>query len=147
MNDWKLLVVANETVASEAVREMVEEHTHGRRADVLVVAPALSSRLAFWLSDNGAARRHAAERLEGCLAPLRAAGIHAEGVVGDANPLLAIGDALALFDADEILIATHPPGESHWLEHNVIDRAQQRVSIPVHHLVVEGSRVAGVVAA
>ena len=36
--------------------------------------------------------------------------------VGDSVPLLAIEDALAEFDADEIVISTLPPSQSHWLD-------------------------------
>jgi GABA permease len=78
---------------------------------------------------------------------LRAAGLAAEGDVGDASPLLAIGDALRVFDADEVLIATHPPGSSNWLERSVVSRARARFSLPIHHLVVEGDRLLRLAAA
>ena len=137
---FHLLVVANETVASEPVRELIQTEASTADARVLVVAPALNSRLAFWLTDNRDARRAAAQRLEACLLPLREAGVHAEGLVADANPLVAIDDALASFPADEILLATHPPGRSHWLERNVVARARARFGVPVHHVVVEAER-------
>jgi hypothetical protein len=55
--------------------------------------------------------------------------------VGDANPLLAIADALAEFPATEIVIATHPPGHSHWLERGLIDKAQVQFDLPIAHVV------------
>ena len=74
-------------------------------AEVLVVAPALNSRLRRWLSDEDEARRRA-EQLAGAFVDLLArGGVHAEGRVGDADPLLAIADALPTFPADEIVIA------------------------------------------
>src|SRR5437764_924842 len=51
-----------------------------------------------------------------------------------------LADALALFPADEVVIATHPPGRSSWLERNVVSRARARFHTPIHHLVVEGDR-------
>jgi hypothetical protein len=84
----------------------------------------------------GAARGE--RRLAGTLAALRAAGVDVDGWVGDADPLLAIEDALAVFPADELLIATHPEERSNWLAHDLVGRACARFSLPVLHLVVDG---------
>jgi GABA permease len=46
-------------------------------------------------------------------------------------------DALRLFPADEVMISTHPPGRSNWLEHDVVDRARERFDLPVTHVVVD----------
>jgi nucleotide-binding universal stress UspA family protein len=73
-------------------------------ADVLVVAPALNSRLRHWVSDEDAARRRAEHRVAAFVEHLERRGIHAQGRVGDADPLLAIADALSVFPADEIVI-------------------------------------------
>ena len=81
-------------------------------ADVLVVAPALNSRLRRWTSDEDGARRRAAARAEAFVERLRSHGVHAEGRVGDGDPVQAIADTLATFPADEIVIAAHP-GRSH----------------------------------
>ena len=91
----RVLVLANETVESDVLRRLVESRA-GVGANVLVVAPALNSRLAFWTSDDRRARRAAAERVRGCLARLRDAAVRAEGCVGDADPLLALEDAQEL---------------------------------------------------
>lgn len=77
-------------------------------AEVLVVAPATNSRLRHWLSDDDRARRLAEERAGALVAGLEQRGVHAEGRVGDADPLLAIADALPTFAADEIVIAAEP---------------------------------------
>ena len=96
------------------------------KANVLVVAPALNSRLRRWVSDEDRARRHASERLRAYLDQLEQHGVNAEGRVGDADPLLAIADALATFPADEIVIAADavPPAE------HLARRARKRFSIP-----------------
>src|SRR5438093_13290270 len=94
----RILVVANETVADDVLHDAVTA-VGARSAAVLVVAPALNGRLAHWSCDVDRARRAAEERLTLSLASLRFAGIEAEGYVGDADPLLAIDDALRLFAA------------------------------------------------
>ena len=102
---------------------------------MLVVAPALNSRLRHWVSDVDAAAARARERVELALAELRERGISACGQVGDSDPMLAIADALANFAASEIVIATHPAGRSNWLERGLIEKARARFAVPVTHLV------------
>jgi hypothetical protein len=46
-----------------------------------------------------------------------------------------IEDALAEFPATEIVIVTHPPGQSNWLERRLIERATSRFALPITHLV------------
>jgi hypothetical protein len=132
----RVLVVSNETVEADVLRDTIA--THARRTEVVVVAPALNSRLRHWLSDEDPARRAAERRLRGCLEALARAGVDADGWVGDADPLTAIDDALAVFPADELLIATHPEERSNWLAHDLVARACGRFSLPVVHLVVDG---------
>jgi nucleotide-binding universal stress UspA family protein len=79
-------------------------------AEVLVVAPALNSRLRRWLSDEDEARRRAEGLAATFVELLRRGGAHAEARVGDADPMLAIADALPTFSADEIVIAGRPEG-------------------------------------
>ena len=132
----RVLVISNETVEAEILRETIAARAD--RTQVLVVAPALNTRLRHWLSDEDPARRAAERRLAGALAALRAAGVDVDGWVGDADPLLAIEDALAVFPADELLIATHPEARSNWLAHDLVGRACARFALPVLHLVVDG---------
>jgi hypothetical protein len=66
--------------------------------------------------------------------------IRAEGVVGDADPLQAIDDALRVFRADEIVIAAHPEGRSNWLARGVVERARRRYAQPIIHVVVDTAR-------
>jgi hypothetical protein len=135
----RVLVVSNETVQAEILRDTIAAHGHAIEA--LVVAPALNRRLRHWTSDEDRARREAGARLAGCLATLTDAGVPVDGWVGDADPLLAIADALAVFPADELLIATHPEERSNWLAHDLVARACARFSLPVVHLVVEDAGV------
>ena len=65
------------------------------------------------------------------------AGLKARGEVGDSDPNVAIEDALRQFPADEIIISTHPPERSRWLEHGVVQRARDEIDLPVTHVVVD----------
>jgi GABA permease len=136
----RVLVVANETVTSDVLRRTIELAATRTETDVLVVAPALNTRLGHWSSADDGARRSAEERLAACLASLRRDGVRVEGLVGDADPLLAAEDALRLFPADELVIATHPEGQSNWLARNVVARARVRFRIPIVHIVVDPVR-------
>jgi GABA permease len=132
----RILVVANETVAGRALRGEVV-HRAGSDADVLVVCPALNSLLRHWASDEDRARAEAQARLDESLGALAGEGVQARGEVGDADPIQAIDDALRTFGADEIIVSTHPPGRSNWLEKDVIVRARERYDCPISHVVVD----------
>jgi hypothetical protein len=128
----RILVVANQTLEGSALRDVVTLSTRGASpAEVLVVAPALNSRLRHWLSDEDEARRSAGRRLEASLKRLRAVGIEAEGRVGDPDPLQAITDALHEFEAQEIVVPTHREGRAHRLTRDLVGRARRRFAQPV----------------
>jgi hypothetical protein len=133
----KILVVANETVAGRALRGEIVHRTEGTEAEVFVVCPALNSRIRHWTSDEDRARAEAQDRLHTSLAALAEGGVEARGEVGDDDPMQAIEDALRTFGADEIIISTHPPGRSNWLEREVIVRARERFDLPITHVVVD----------
>jgi GABA permease len=75
--------------------------------------------------------------MELSLIAIRDAGLKARGEVGDSDPNLAIEDALRVFAAEEIVISTHPPDKSRWLEHGVVRRTREEVDLPVTHVVVD----------
>jgi hypothetical protein len=133
----RILVIANETVGGDPLREQIEERSAGYDTEVLVVSPALNSPIRHWASDEDPAREEARRRLEASLERLRANGIEASGEVGDADPLQAIEDAVRTFGPDEIIISTHPAGRSHWLERGVVSGARQRFAVPISHVVVD----------
>jgi hypothetical protein len=136
-DERRVLVIANETVGGETLRDCIRQKTEGFREEVLVVTPALNSPLKHWASDDDAARAAAQRRLDASLARLREAGVDARGEVGDGEPLQAIEDALRTFGADEIIISTHPEGRSHWLERGVVTHARERFAVPITHVVVD----------
>jgi hypothetical protein len=133
---FRILVVANETVEGDALHDLIASHAAGRDTDVVVVAPALNSRLRHWLSDEDGARREADARLVRSLLRLAEAGITSYGWIGDADPLVAMEDALAIFPADELIISTHPESRSNWLARDLVGRAREHFGLPTAHVVV-----------
>jgi hypothetical protein len=136
-NERRILVIANETVGGGELRDAIERAVSGYRAHVLVVVPALNTKLRHWVSDEDGARAAAQSRLADSLARLSAAGIDARGEVGDADPVQSIADGLRTFGADEVIISTHPEGRSNWLERGVVDTARERFAVPITHVVVD----------
>jgi GABA permease len=130
-----ILVIANRTCPCPTLVDEVARRAIDTSALVLVVAPALNSRLRHWVSDVDEAVARARDRVGFAVAELRERGVSARGEVGDANPLLAIADALAGFPASELVIATHPEGRSNWLERGLIEKAAARFDLPITHLV------------
>ncbi|HET9243147.1 MAG TPA: universal stress protein [Gaiella sp.] len=139
----RILVVANETVGGEELRDLLGRKAAGVREDVLLVCPALNSKLRTWTSDEDGARAAAQARLDTSLERLEELGVRARGEIGDGDPLQALEDALREFPADEIVVSTHPPGRSHWLEQGVVETARMRYDVPVTHVVVDLSARAG----
>jgi hypothetical protein len=136
-DEHRILVVANETVGGPELLSEIRERSGGRATRVLVVSPALNSPLRHWVSDEDEARTAAQERLDASLTSMRAAGIDAEGEIGDGDPIQAIEDAVRTFRPDELVLSTHPAGRSHWLERGVVDKARERFALPVTHVVVD----------
>jgi hypothetical protein len=145
----RMLVVANETVGGRALLEEIQNRSKGRRSEIVVVVPALtSSALEHWSSDVDEALAAAKQRLDESLAAMRAIELDAKGHVGDHHePNAAIEDALRDFPADELIISTHPPERSRWLEGGVVERARRDVPLPVTHVVVDLEAEAGAAAA
>jgi nucleotide-binding universal stress UspA family protein len=133
----RILVVANETLLGDALRDCILEKSGDRHAEVRVVAPALNSPLRHWVSDEDGARAAAQERLETSVERLQEAGFDASGEIGDGDPLQALEDALRTFGPDEVIISTHPVGRSHWLEHDIVESARDRFAVPITHVVVD----------
>ena len=134
---YRILIVANETLSGRALRNEISQRGHGGEALLKVVCPALNSKIRHWTNEEDAARAAAGERLQALLAHLRGEGFDVDGDIGDDDPVQAMEDGLRRFPADEVIISTHPPGRSNWLERDVVERARQRCDIRVTHVVVD----------
>jgi GABA permease len=135
--EHRILVVANETVGGNELLSEIRNRSAGAHTRVLVVCPALNSPVRHWASDEDGARESAQARLDTSLTSLRAAGLEVSGEIGDADPIQAIEDAVRTFRPDELIVSTHPPGRSHWLERGVVEKARTRFDVPLVHVVVD----------
>jgi hypothetical protein len=134
----RMLVVANETVAGSALLDEIRKRCRDRDCEILVVTPALAvSRAEHWASDVDEAMELARQRMELSLIEIDRLGLKGRGEIGDSDPNVAIEDALRVFPADEIVISTHPPHRSRWLEHGVVERAREEIDLPITHVVVD----------
>lgn len=102
--------------------------------EVFVTAPALVSPIHYLDSDLDQGRAAAQQRLDALVGALTAAGVTARGVVGSESPLEAIADALAVFPADEIVIAAAEGERRNWLDLDVVERARRAHGVPVSGL-------------
>jgi GABA permease len=132
----RVLVVANETVeATELLAELRridDEHS----STFVVVAPAVAAEHGLADSWTQAGAIDAAqERLDRTLAVLRGEGLECSGSVGDMVPFAAVRDALDRFDAELIVISTHPATRSRWLRKDLVEQVRSHFGIPVVHIV------------
>jgi nucleotide-binding universal stress UspA family protein len=133
----RILALASEPLSADVLRAALGDEV-ARDAEVLVVAPALMSRWRFVLADPDPAIERAEHVQEESVERLEDEGVDAHGETGESDPLAAIEDALATFDADEIVLFTHAAGSRNWREAGVVEKAEQRFPVPVRHLEVEG---------
>jgi hypothetical protein len=134
----KILVVANGIVEGKAFRQATGlRRSDKQHAEVRVIAPALNSRVRHWLSDQDEARGRADLRLVATLESLCAAGIEADGRVGDADPLQTIADALVDFRPEEIVIATQPGQRPNWATRDLLGHARRRFTQSVAQIATE----------
>jgi hypothetical protein len=128
----KLLVLTAEPISADILREAAGEEADD--AEVMVVSPALTdSPLRFWVSDADDAIAHAGQAAEETVERLDEEGIDAAGDTGESDPMQALEDALATYDADRIVIFTHPDDERDYLEDGFVEEAEQRLGRPVIH--------------
>jgi hypothetical protein len=133
----RLLIIANATCMGDELFREIRRRADETATDVLIVAPALTSRLRYWMSDEDAGTASAQQRLAASIEHCAAAGIPAQGALGDADPLQALDDAMRSFDPDDVIIATHPPDRSNWLENGIVAQARARFSVPITHVEVD----------
>jgi hypothetical protein len=134
----RILVVANQTVGGRALLSEIRNRARGRETEILVVTPALTkSQLQHWVSDVDEALEEADLRRERSVQTIKEGGFRVTGEVGDSDPNLAIESALLRFPADELIISTHPPERSRWLERGVVDRAKRDIDLPITHVIVD----------
>lgn len=142
----RVLVVANQTVGGRALLDEIKRRVADEaRSEILVVTPPLAGSAAeHWSSDIDEGIADAQRRLEASVATMKREGLNVRGQLGDHHdPNQAIEDALGDFAADEVVISTHTPERSRWLESGVVEKARRELPQPVTHVVVDLEAEAG----
>lgn len=126
----RLLVLTDDPSADTNLREPLEEIGDGEELEVKVVAPIRpESTLDLVTGDIDDAKAGAEERAAGAAQESEEAATvtRAAADVGDADQLLAIGDALAEFEAEHIVLVD--PDDEH-----LAAAARERFGLPVTEL-------------
>ena len=130
----KLLVIANRTIDADKIRDAIVGRAAGGPLEVTLVAPLLSG------TGSMRARRTAtARRLDGAVKRLNEAGVKAEAVVGDADPMVAVQDAWDPRRFDEVIVVTPPTGLPRWMPADLAHRVERLTAARVTHVVAAGS--------
>jgi GABA permease len=130
--DWttKLLVIANRTIDSREIRDAIVDRAAAGPLEVTLLAAAAGG------AGSVRERRTAtAQRLDGAVQRLRDAGVPVEGVVGDADPMIAVQDAWDPRRFDEVLLVTRPTGVSRWMASDLPHRVERLTAARVTHIV------------
>jgi hypothetical protein len=131
----KLLVLTPEPIDADLLRATLGDEVEG--AEVLVISPATNeSPVAFWVSDSDQAIAEAEAAQEETVERLEEGGIDAAGDTGESEPAVALQDALATFQADRIVIFSHPEGDRDYREDEGLANAEERFGVPVTHAII-----------
>ena len=100
---------------------------------MLVIAPAIGSRLARWTGDESAHVDAASiSTTRSPRSPRRAS--RPRGETGADDPLQAADDGVREFAAHEIVFVTKPGTGTDWVERGVVEAATKRYAVPVTHV-------------
>ena len=134
----RVLVVANRTAATPALRDAVRERAARGPCRFTLLVPHSSSGLHRLVDPEDQGQSEAEATLELALPLLQdAAGGPVDGIVGDPEPLAAIQDALNIHGFDEIVISTLPTRFSRWLRLDLPHKAAG-LGLPVTTVTAQG---------
>jgi len=126
----KLLVIANRTIDSDELLDVLVQRAAAGPVQVTLVAPASSG-----AGPMSARRAATAQRLERALEGLHEAGVPVVGVVGDADPMVAVQEAWDPRRFDEVIVATLPTGVSRWMAADLPHRVERFTGARVSHVI------------
>lgn len=134
---WKrsVLVVANQTAASDELIDCLRQRKEKGACSFHLIVPTRP-----WSPDSPSGRDDAGEALEAALGRMHAAGLEAEGEIGDSDPVTAVHEAWDPRRFDEIVVSTLPTGSSRWLESGVPRRLERLCDVSVEHVVARPRR-------
>jgi hypothetical protein len=127
-----VLVVANVTAASTDLIAALKERALRGPIDVTLLMPGKGPGLGGREAVRG--------RLDESLAAWREAGIAAEGVCGDANPMDAVAETWDPRHHDEVIVSTLPGQSSKWIRSDLPQRIGKLTGAPVTHVVASDMR-------
>jgi hypothetical protein len=129
-----VLVVAHQTAATPALLDAVRERAGRGPAKFHLIVPQQVHGMHKVVDPQDAGADEAQSVLDAALPKLsEAAGREVSGSTGDAEPLMAIHDAINLGSYDEIIISTLPLGVSRWLKLDLVSKARG-LGLPVTHV-------------
>jgi cytochrome c oxidase subunit I len=132
-----ILVVANQTVAGDALIDALRQRAGTEPVRVTVICPQ-NDPGGDWVTDDRQVAQATRERLDQTLARLHEAGVEATGEVVDRDPYTAVMDQVESSDPPaEIIISTLPQTRSGWLRRDLVERVRHDAKIPVEHVVVD----------
>src|SRR6476619_1527314 len=126
-----ILIVANQTLPSQALATTVSSRIASGNREFHVVVPATPPPGGGMTWDEDAARTAAEERLARLESQLAEQGVTVSGEIGDRDPVAAVRDAARGRDVSEILLSTLPAGVSRWLRQDIPSRMRGAMSVPV----------------
>jgi hypothetical protein len=139
-----VLVVAHQTAATPGLLDAIRARAQRGEASFHLVVPRQPHGFHRMVDPHEAGEDEAQHVLDAALPKLsEAAGSHVSGELGDAEPLMAIEDAINLGDYDEIIISTLPLGVSRWLKLDLISKTKA-LGLPVTHVEATKEAVAAV---
>jgi hypothetical protein len=129
-----VLVVANLTANSQHLLDALKARAKRSPIRITLVMPAQGP----GLSGRDAVRARLDEALEG----MRAAGLEAEGAIGDADPMEAVAECFDPSRHDEAIVCTLPGRSSKWLQYDFPHRVARFTGVSVTHVVADDLRPA-----
>ncbi len=113
----RVLVVAHKTAATKGLLDAVRERAERGPCVFTLLVPNSAQGLHRVVDPEDQGASAAQEVLDRALPLLgRAAGTHVEGMIGDADPLAAVHDAINLHGFDEVIVSTLSARISRWLK-------------------------------
>jgi hypothetical protein len=139
-----VLVVANQTAATQGLLDAVHDRAERGPARFHLVVPRMPHGIDKFVDPEHHGGDDAQQVLSDALPLLSAAAGHdVTGSVGDAEPLMAMHDAIHLGRYDEVIISTLPRRVSKWLRLDLVSKARG-LGLPVTHVEAHDRVEAGV---
>lgn len=113
----RVLVVAHKTAATRPLLDAVQERARRSPCAFTLLVPNTAHGLHKVTDAKDQSPSQAGDVLDRALPALRqATGAPVEGIIGDADPVAAVQDAINLRGFDEIILSTLSPRVSRWLK-------------------------------